>query len=261
MKLRRRLAHVASMTTPPLLCALLVASAASAQERSVVKQPNKHNQTVTDKDYSAELKSITEELRAIHEEQAKAEATRAAQKPTKGPPIWSNWVLAIVAALAGWTAYRTFNHERDAVRVTERADVLFVTLKLFDPRANKRSEDVHPWSQLIVVQRNFGRTTATDVRVRWRFFIDGDPIPETPFIPPAVIGAGAELETKIPPNIETLTGGRFNQVARSEVVFRGIGEVIYTDVFGKEHHATFRGVFRQGDAGAGAFAVESEERD
>lgn len=261
LKFLRRTAHVVSILAP----LLLLACAASAQLTQDPRGNPNNNAPVTRQEHERDIRALSDQIKTLHNENAKRDSNTWPHGKEWGfgekAPVWSNWTLAAVAFFAGWIAYRAFNHERDAVRLTERADVLFVRLNFLNPRTNAISEEVLPWSVPIAVQKNFGRTTATNVRVRWRLFIEGDPLQETEFLPPAVIGPGAELETRMVANMQMVTGNRFNQVARVEATLRGIGELVYTDVFGKEHHATFRGSFRQGEAGAGAFAIDHEERD
>jgi len=179
---------------------------------------------------------------------------------SEDPPVWSNWILVIVAVAAGVVAYRQFRQERDAVHLTERADVLFETTRFFDSATQTYSEEIHPTTEVVIVHRNFGRTTATNVRIRWAFFIEGDKVPDVPFLPPAVIGANAILETRVGGSMGAIAGSmaRYNQIGDGRVLLRAVGELTYTDVFKKPHHARFTGVFLPTRF---AFAVDVESTD
>src|SRR5262245_3131293 len=97
------------------------------------KTPDNRNQannpaTVTREQYERDIRALSDELKAIREETTRANQTRTKEEQSwrfgERAPVWSNWVLALIAGIAGWVAYRAFTHERDAVRLTQRADVL-----------------------------------------------------------------------------------------------------------------------------------------
>jgi hypothetical protein len=175
----------------------------------------------------------------------------------------SNLLIALFAgatAAATCATYVVYSKMSLDNREIHRADVLFETVKFFDPKLNRFTEEIHQHTSLVMVQRNYGKTTATCVRIQWQFFVDGDPIPDTPILPPAIIGPDGELETRIVADVGTLTGARFNDVGHGSAILRAIGHLTYSDVFGDEHRARFAGSFRTMADGTGGFAVEIEER-
>lgn len=148
---------------------------------------------------------------------------------------------------------------REALHLAERADVLFDTHKSFDMVKQSYTEgEIHPTTSIVIVHRNFGRTRADSLRIRWRLYVEGDPVPDTPFLPPIVLGGGAVIETRILPTIGDVTGDRYNLVGSGVAILKALGELTYVDIFGKPHHAIFRGTFRPT---LGAFAVDTESAD
>jgi len=88
-------------------------------------QPNK-DAPVTRESYESDIRAITDELRAINNDIARNEANRANNDKYwyvfgDNAPVWSNWFIFLTAIAAGGIAVRAFNHERQAVRLTQRA--------------------------------------------------------------------------------------------------------------------------------------------
>src|SRR4051812_18764535 len=57
-----------------------------------------------------ELKAIVSGLAAIRDEIAKGNQDRHEYYVRPDGPIWSNWALVIIAAVAGWVAWVAFSH-------------------------------------------------------------------------------------------------------------------------------------------------------
>jgi hypothetical protein len=108
----------------------------------------------------SDIGAILNELRALRQQAADAERSRATQKEPGGPPVWSNWALATIALVAGWIAYNQFRHQRDAVHLTQRADVLIDALRL-GPYETGPNVPLGP-SSISVILKNFGPTRASE---------------------------------------------------------------------------------------------------
>jgi len=211
-----------------------------------VKQPNNPQkiQSIADQQTERELKAIGEELRAIREQAAQAERARASQQKDYGPPIWSNWVYVIVTAVAGFVAYRAFTHQRDAVRLTQRADVLVASIG-FDPKPVGRNVNgvvVYgmPTNGSIVASfKNYGPTRASDVKWDLVPIVDGveatkstEP-PETALI---VIAAGDDIRPRTGPISAYYDPPVLNEISTGHTRMKVKATISYTDVFGKHHH-------------------------
>ena len=85
----------------------------------------------------------------------------------------------------------------EALHLTERADVLFETQKYLDTQTGLYSGEINPTTEVVFVERNYGRTRAKDLQIGWCMYVEGDPVPEIVLLPPLVLGPGALLETRI----------------------------------------------------------------
>jgi hypothetical protein len=235
-----------------------------APQKGTTKNTNqpKNQQTVSEKDYSADLRAITEELRAIREEQTQAEQARTQHKQywwkNENPPTWSNWVLAIVAGIAGWVAYRAFTHERDAIRLKERADLLIDSVNLV-PRTNP---SVLTLDTSIRFQfRNFGPTRASDVHFeKIRVEIEGTQPnypSDAPPLPRGVVGAGDTIDASYPTLGQVFDAAAILRASRGDAKLTFAIRVGYTDVFGLRHHTTSGGTYYGPVSG---FVIEGDSR-
>jgi len=187
------------------------------------------------------------------------------QTTANGRTFWLTVTIATLTGgllLVGYLQWKTYEASLTTNKEIERADVLFHTVKFFDAARNAYTDEIRPDTVLLFVQRNYGRTTATDVRVRWQFFVDTERVFDTGFLASAIIGPAGELETNVGTTMGALTGARFNDVGGGHASLQAFGEVVYRDVFGQQHRAKFRGSFRTINAatGHGGFAIEIEER-
>jgi hypothetical protein len=228
-----------------------------------VEQSNdaKNRQAIADQDRERNLRAIADELKAIREQAAKAEQPHTQQKQSwwtdGGPPIWSNWILAIIAGVAGYVAWRAFSHQRDAVRLTERADVLVASMGIEPVPTPHLYKGMTIYAlplnaQVVVYFKNSGPTRASNVDWGVEPIIEGVPAkkPDSPPEPATVVIAAND-------DIHATTGPLNAYYADAVVASVGSGNtklrikmsVSYDDVFGKRHSTTqyaryFNGTFR-----------------
>ena len=148
----------------------------------------------------------------------------------------------------------------EALHLTERADVLFETQKYLDTQTGLYSAEINPTTEVVFVERNYGRTRAKNLQIGWCMYIEGDPVPEIVLLPPLVLGPGAPLETRIGMTIGQIAGStdRYNAIGEGTLTLKSAGALTFVDVFGKRHQAKFRGTFRPRQY---SFAVDTETTD
>src|SRR4051794_4598054 len=101
-KLRIFIAALAlNITLSPIL---ITAQKRGAPPSAKLVQPAneaQNRQAIAAEQTERDIRALTDELKALRNEQAQAERERTAEKKQNGPPIWSNWVLVFVAGFAG----------------------------------------------------------------------------------------------------------------------------------------------------------------
>jgi hypothetical protein len=157
---------------------MIASSCASTRQPSKPLDSQNNETAVADKKDESDIGSIARELRAIRDQAAEAERNRATQKEPGGPPVWSNWVLIIVAAGAGVIGYMTLRPIRPEADST--AEMMRVSHR---PRIKIRNvvvpqlADMYPPTELKgkCWITNYGASNAVLARifVDWVF----DPLP------------------------------------------------------------------------------------
>lgn len=223
-------------------------AAAPSKKSSQPRDQPDNSAGVSTQETERNLRMIADELRAIREQTAAADRTRAAQEQQQHPrlfgndaPVWSNWILAVIAFFAGVVATRAFNHERDAVKLTERADVAV------DRIDANTLEGVGLWAGTVVTVwfQNLGRTRAQSVIYEGTLGIVGaDDTGATTTSPASSIAPTAlapydfrgALGTFIPsPAIELVNAGKLE--------LRVTGKMTYDDIFDRHHSIDFAGAW------------------
>jgi len=138
--------------------------------------------------------------------------------------------------------------------------VLFETQKYLDTQTGLYSAEINPTTEVVFVERNYGRTRAKNLQIGWCMYIEGDPVPEIVLLPPLVLGPGAPLETRIGMTIGQIAGStdRYNAIGEGTLTLKTAGALTFVDVFGKRHQAKFTGTFRPRQY---SFAVDTETTD
>jgi hypothetical protein len=231
--------------------------AASAQLAKKQSDTPNNAAPITNENRESDVRAIADQLKAIREEAAKRDSqNRSGKQPDyyywlwgNDAPVWSNWILAVVAAIAGWIAYRAFEHERDAVRRTQRADLLFYETSLI-PRTkpSRLTKD----TELGLIFKNFGPTRASQVKLTINIEIEGfsqlipDPrsvIDESPELPRTVVGTGDTVQASFAQLGRLYSEDAIALASKGDRTLRYVATAEYTDVFGKGHHTICKGVY------------------
>lgn len=222
--------------------ALTTVLAAQSQPKSVPKGTEDTQATKANQDQAKELARIAEELKSVREQQEgyAAEArNRANQKPYPGPPVWSNWMLAVISAAAGLTAYLAFKSQRDAVRLTQRADVLIHSVDI-----STYPNPLTPATKISVIFKNYGPTRASNLRLEAALeYDDIRGLPQRERIP-ITLAAGENQVITFDPMGMHMKAETAQAIADGTAPFTFVAEATYFDVFGKKHHTLDRGSYR-----------------
>jgi hypothetical protein len=240
----------------PIVILLACAAVAQSQPKSVEKANKSQDaKPVTDEQTRRDIRAISDELKAIREQAARYEEARAKQKQSwwtdGGPPVWSNWAVTIVAGLAGFVAWMAFRSERQAVRLTQRADVLIEGVNV-----SSYPNPILPGTTIDIVLKNYGATRASNVKVQVFVGIDENecaPPPEHSF----VLGAKARQPVGVSV-ARCMRPETFLKVRTGEVTLRFWGAIGYDDVFGDAHSTKVSGTFFKDDC---FFGVDSKQGD
>jgi hypothetical protein len=238
---------------------VLLASCAAGQSKPSTQPRNRSNDDarVTAEETQRSLRAIAAELRALREQTTKADSERTKQTPEQNggwrfgndAPVWSNWILASIALFAGFVATRAFNHERDAVFATQRADLLFFETAL-EPRT--KPSRLTGDTTLGLIFKNFGPTRASQVKMIIDMEIEGfsqlTPAPgsvldENPDLPRTVVGAGDTVVASFARLGRLYSLEAISLASKGDRKLQYIATVEYVDVFGKPHHTTCKGVY------------------
>lgn len=143
---------------------------------------------------------------------------------------------------AGFVAYLAFANERNAVRLTQRADVLVGAIGI----SPSHIPAVLGTGTTITVQfKNFGPTRASDVRIDTQLLVQGvpDKHPDMPPLPALVIGPGETMSSSFATLEKLFDQDIITKVSKGDIPLYLNATVDYTDVFGKRHHAEFASVY------------------
>lgn len=154
--------------------------------------------------------------------------------------IWTLWAIKDQVQIArsdlettrvvAEIAKRSADTATQALRLTERADVLFENVGI-------RTDTIgHPEHSVMTMGfRNFGRTRADQVYAGFTMKApDQEPMTATPF-GPTVTGSGDTLILTFAPLSEYATERTFKRMWEGEICLALEGEVTYHDVFGAPH--------------------------
>lgn len=213
---------------------------------------------------------LVEELRAMRADASKANQERAKREEAERllsrarddwwfgehAPVWSNWILALIALGAGWVAYSAFEHERAAVMLTQRADVLVEKLG-FNPSVKA---DMLLSGQMdyyiprhgdgvVVTFKNFGPTRANNVRWDMSIQVEGQPPidsedPSRHAV--AVVGAGSRMKVSSGRLDSYYTEETLAAISRGALGLKVRVVVSYQDVFGRKHDTVQGGSYYNG---------------
>ncbi len=226
------------------------------------KGDNQQNQpAIPYEQYERDIKAISDQLKAIQTEIAKANSQRANSENKwswwfgSGPPIWSNWILAVIAFGAGWVALNAFNHERDAVRLTQRADVLVEGVNVSTGHRQPVTGD----SCISIQWRNYGPTRANEVRLSASLLFAELQVPyesvDTPII---ALASGDRQPQAFIPLRKCMTNATFKDILDGKTELRFVAKAEYRDVFGSLHHTHNEGIYRRED---GTFQITKCDSD
>jgi hypothetical protein len=197
----RRACRVACMVS---VAAWIAACAASSKSQPLNDPQN--TAPVRDQENERDIGALVAELRAMRQQAAEDARSRATQKDPGGPPIWSNWVLIIVAGFAGFVAWMTLRPIRQEANAT--AEMMRVSHR---PKIKIRNVVVpglnyeHPPAKLTgsLWAHNAGASPAIVARLhaQWMF----DPLPmqnpatlETTAVSEQIIGVGQIAPVQLP---------------------------------------------------------------
>lgn len=201
-------------------------------------QQGQQTQPVTREQHERDIRTLADEIKTVRE-QAAEHQRRHDEQDIDQPPVWSNWAMVIVTIVGGWVAYSAFIHQRDAVQLTQRADVLVDAVSI--------STDPGPLNHLTkisVVFKNYGPTRATNVRMNaWMEFahIKGT---KRDYLPAITMGAGDIQRVGFEAIGSFMDTETARKVRDGLIPLNFIAEVTYTDVFSKPHSCRFAGVYK-----------------
>jgi hypothetical protein len=170
-----------------------------------------------------------------------------------------NWWQVILTVVGAWVAYRAFISERNAVRLTQRAEVLLEGIGMkprFDPPA------ITTQTVISLHFKNFGPTRASNVTIDAELEVPGVPhaggtLPE---LPPMLIAAGDSLSTTLAPLGMWWSDEVIATAGKGDITLRFKADVRYTDVFGKDHRTRVSGRYL-GDPAAKSNWIIEENND
>lgn len=148
-----------------------------------------------------------------------------------------DWLMVFITLGGFYFAWRQIRDAKEAVLLTERADV-FVEQVGFVTQGPLTGSSI-----LQITLKNYGRTRADNLRIDIRQGM-ADSTNLQPGEPPiTVLGAGAEVKPRYPPLVECLTKDGFAAVIAGTHEFDVRGTVTYDDVFGHPHTLRIRAVY------------------
>jgi hypothetical protein len=162
-------------------------------------------------------------------------------------------LTVLIAIVGSIVSYRAFTHQRDAVRLTQRADVLLDGIGI-----STHPQALGPLSEIAVVFKNYGTTRASAVRLDvWLNFADiqGTPEQDGPIV---VIGPGETQRKRFEALHLSMDQKTADGIVSGEIPLTLIGSATYCDVFGKRHRTLCEGRYR---AVEGVFEITSMQAD
>lgn len=154
------------------------------------------------------------------------------------------------------TAYNAFTHQRDAVRLTQRADVLLDAIG-WEPHTDPSV--LNASTQISVRFKNFGPTRASNVRITLNLYPPEElEIVKGPHdddaLPPVNIGTGDTTTPRLSKLGVRYTPETITKLSKGHIKLIVAGSVTYEDVFGITHHTDVRAIYY--GEGSGGFVVQ-----
>jgi hypothetical protein len=246
---------------------LLITALSSGQSRPEQETPaHKSNETQN-------IQSVSQAQPSAKNEEGKSQ-TPDRSLPTWSDPFWSNWALVLVGVIAAWIALGTLGDLKEqtaatkisaeaaeksaeiaeaSLKLVEKADVLLDAVSLVHGSTLGGKD-----ARVVLQFRNFGRTKATDVRLRLNLMIEGVPESDCTNIPTVSVGAGETKEVSSARFVQFLTEALAKKIFSGVVGLSFEGEALYRDIFGGSHRSYYTGTW---DRGTDTFQIKKQESD
>jgi hypothetical protein len=234
----------------------------SSQKVPSNASPANNPAAISREDYERDIRALSDQVRAMREQTSNLERTYTEQERSwyfgDRAPTWSNWILAVIAAVAGGVAYYAFTHQRDAVRLTQRADLLVQAIGI----------DPHPipcfitaGTSIKVTFKNFGPTRAARVSIDVNLTIPDvkQKSADRPSLPSAVVGGNDDVTLTFPELGRLYEGETILQASKGHIPLSVGGRITYIDVFNREHSTTFDAKYYGWNRGG--FVMERSDAD
>lgn len=155
----------------------------------------------------------------------------------------ADWAQAMLTVAAGGIAWLAFRSEREAVRLTQRADILVSQVGV-QPRLNPSI--LTPNTIVSVTFKNFGPTRASGVR--FSIALDNEELSPAPShhdtnLPVITLAAGEDTSVNHAQLGRFFTPETIQKMSKGEVKLAVDARVSYRDVFGKRHQSHSRAVY------------------
>lgn len=242
------------------LLALLFAASVVVSAQDVSSPPGTSKQQPTDNQTAA--KPTNPVPTAINAEPNQATESTGQQRPSGNDPQWyanPDWWQVGLTIVFGIVATLAFLSDRNAVRLTQRADMLMDQIGIH-PRPNPcyLTSD----TTFSIAFKNFGPTRASNIECEtMRFYILGakekDVPGKEPPIPPTNTGPGDQYVLTFPKLGIRYDDDSIQEASKGNAPLLFEGAIRYKDVFGKSHLTRCRGRYYGED---GAFITEGEQQ-
>jgi hypothetical protein len=183
----------------------------------------------------------------------------AAQLPAWNDPFWPSWGLVIVGAVTARIAIRTLNDLKEqtvavkisadaakksaelaeaSLKLVERADILLEAVSLIDGQTLGGKD-----ARVVLKFKNFGRSIAQDVQLKFNLVADGLPESNCERIPPISMGTGESKTISSQRFVEFMTEPLARQIFSGEIAFKFEAEARYKDIFENQRRSIYTGTW------------------
>lgn len=159
---------------------------------------------------------------------------------------------ALILGFQAWYLRRTIKSAERTLLLTERADLMLESIHI-SPENRLGTDTV-----IRLVFKNYGRTRANDVQVRFRLVAPGTQASEAPPSPLVAIAAGKDLYVPFRPLGEHIREEIIARIAAGELQLRFEGYLGYRDVFGLPHRSHSSGTYLPN---TGTFRLDEQQAD
>jgi hypothetical protein len=164
----------------------------------------------------------------------------------------ADWSVVILTVLGALVAVRAFHEQRDATRLTQRADVLISKATVVPP------SDLVPTSLISIEFKNFGPTRASKVKLgAWLEFADISGPQERPEVV-TTLGPGDSQSVAFDHLSAFMNSDTAKAINAGTQTLRFVAVSTYDDVFGKPHRTRSEAVY---SPKFGNFQVTAHESD